>query len=128
MMFSLKHTLLLGLVAVSAAQPADLLSRQAGKKIPDPLECDGEEWSKTQIYNSIEQAKALKNSHYAYPKKFENNENIYNTKSELKEFPLLDPVWINGVDPGTFRVIMKDWKYFGVTNKDVGTGGSVHKC
>lgn len=36
---------------------------------------------------------------------------------------------LDGVTPGTYRVIMKDnYDFVGVTNKDAGTGGTVHKC
>ncbi|KAJ2996587.1 hypothetical protein NUW58_g922 [Xylaria curta] len=129
MMFNLKSSFLLGLVAVSVASPTPSFDLVARAKIPDPLVCDGTTWTKDQIYNSIQQARALENSNYAYPKRFYNNENIFGTPADLWEFPLADPVWRNGVSPGTFRVIVKDnYDYVGVTNKDVGSGGTVHKC
>ncbi|KAJ6439260.1 hypothetical protein O9K51_07145 [Purpureocillium lavendulum] len=128
MMFSLKHVIFFGLLATSAAQPT--LDPRAKVK---EINCDGTEWSKDQINHSKRQARDLENSGYAYPKKFGNKDasgnDIFGAKGQLWEFPLTDPLWTNGVSPGTFRVIVKDnYDYVGVTNKDAGTGGTVHKC
>ncbi|KAI0545372.1 hypothetical protein F4679DRAFT_561472 [Xylaria curta] len=128
MLFNLRSAFLLGLVAVSVASPTPSFDLVARAKIPDPLECDGHTWTKEQIYNSIQQARALDGIAH-YPKPFLNNGNIFGTKAKLWEFPLADPVWQTGVSPATFRVIVNEnYGYIGVTNKDVGTGGTVHKC
>ncbi|OAQ60643.1 ribonuclease domain-containing protein [Pochonia chlamydosporia 170] len=128
MMLNLKNVFLFSLAALSAAQPT-IQSRAQVKE----LNCDGTHWSKDQINHSKQQARNLENDGFAYPKPFGNKDgkgnNIFNAKGQLWEFPLTDPVWTNGVTPGTFRVIVKDnYDFVGVTNKDAGTGGTVHKC
>ncbi|KAI3325416.1 hypothetical protein HD806DRAFT_533085 [Xylariaceae sp. AK1471] len=133
MMFNLKSSFLLGLVAVSVASPTPSFDLVARANIPDPLNCDGSTWTKDQIYNSIQQARNLETAGYTYPMHFNNKDangnTIFGSQGGLWEFPLSDPVWRNGVTPGTFRVIVKDdYSYVGVTSKDPGTGGTVHKC
>ncbi|KAI0400848.1 hypothetical protein F4802DRAFT_601609 [Xylaria palmicola] len=129
MLFSFKSAFLLGLAAVSVASPAPTANLVARAKIPDPLHCDGDTWTKQQIYNSIQQARNYETSGYKYPMEFKDHEGLFDASGTLWEFPLTDPVWQNGVIPGTFRVIVKDdYTYVGVTHKEPGTGGSVHKC
>ncbi|KAI1402974.1 hypothetical protein F4819DRAFT_257446 [Hypoxylon fuscum] len=131
MMFNIKSVFFFGLVAVSTATPSSVLLPRA--KIPEVLKCDGKEWTKAQILASKEKARELANSNYAYPDLFGNKDGhgqpIFGAQGQLWEFPLLDPPWTNGIEPLTFRVIMKDdYTYVGVTNKDTGTGNTVHKC
>lgn len=93
MLFNLKSSFLLGLVAVSVASPTPSFDLVARANIPDPLVCDDHTWTKEQIYNSIQQARALENAGSAYPKPFYNYGNIFGTSANLWEFPLADPVW-----------------------------------
>ncbi|OTA99471.1 hypothetical protein M426DRAFT_269259 [Hypoxylon sp. CI-4A] len=131
MMFGLKSVFLFGLVAISAATPTSTLERRA--KIPDPLKCDGKEFSKQAIMDALNKAPDTAYDSRYYPFIFENKDskgrNIFGAQGNLYEFPLLNTVWAPGTEPGTFRVIMKeDYSYVGVTNKDPGTGNTVHKC
>ncbi|KAI1115948.1 hypothetical protein F5Y14DRAFT_408732 [Nemania sp. NC0429] len=132
-MVSFKSIFLLGLVAISTASPTPTHELQARAKIPDNLNCDNTQWTSAQIKASIQQARNLESSGYAYPKTFGNKAGngspLFSAQGQLYEFPLTDPVWNNGKAPGTFRVIVKeDYGYVGVTNKDIGIGGTVHKC
>ncbi|KAI1810013.1 hypothetical protein GGS20DRAFT_233354 [Poronia punctata] len=126
-----KPAILLYLAATAVASPTFELVARA--KVPDFLDCDNTPWTGDQIRASLRQSKALGNGGFAYPKGFGNKDAkgnpIFAAQGNLWEFPLTDPVWYNNNVPGTYRVIMKDdYSYVGVTNKDGGTGGTVHKC
>lgn len=95
MMLNLKYTFLLSLIAVSAANPTFHL--QARARIPDPLLCDGETWTRQHIYDSIQQARNLETAGQAYPKPFGNKnaagDPIFGAQGQLWEFPLVTPPW-----------------------------------
>jgi len=88
MRFSLANVLLIAIVAGSTAQ--------ASTKLRD-VHCGGSSWSRDQITRAIEQAKALHDSDYAYPRPFCNKDMkekvLFNVEGQLGEFPLTDPPW-----------------------------------
>ncbi|KAF4637553.1 hypothetical protein G7Y89_g526 [Cudoniella acicularis] len=140
MLLNFKSAFLLGLVTLSVASPTFDLEARKKTTIPvDGVVCarsDGtvsKTWTQAQIRASRAQADALKNDGLTYPKKFSNKDArgnaIFNSKGQLYEFPLLDPVWTVGTAPGPSRVIVKsDYSYAGVTTKNAGVGDLVHKC
>ncbi|PWI73454.1 hypothetical protein PCL_08730 [Purpureocillium lilacinum] len=92
MRFSLANVLIIAIVAGSTAQ--------ASTKLRD-VHCGGRSWSRDQITRAIEQAKALRDSDYVYPRPFFNRDMkekvLFNVEGQLWEFPLTDPPWTNGM-------------------------------
>ena len=97
MIFNLKSAFLLGLAAVSVASPTPSSKLVARARIPETLQCDGAEWTKQQIYDSIAQAQYLERARLYYPREFRNRDAngypIFEAQGRLWEFPLLYPVW-----------------------------------